>query len=84
MNLRNMTLIGLTALATLAATTADARRYYSRYDGYGAYARYSPSGRYYSPARSYPSGPASMRFELGSGWNNGSLPPSQYGRPDQW
>ena len=87
-------LIGGVAALVLTATavaSADARSRHHRYyhAGYGAYAyapgyvgvRVAPRSYYYG-AR--PSGPSSMNFELGSGWNNGSLRATQYGRPNHW
>ena len=80
------------ALTVTAAATADAksRKHYRHYSaGYGAYA-FAPGNvgygvaprRYYGARR--PTGPASMDFELGSGWNNGSVRATQYGRPNHW
>ena len=78
MKLRNIILIGATVAATVATTAAEARRYYRHHSGYAAYARVYPAGRY------HPTGPASTNFELGSGWNNGTQRPTQYGRPGHW
>jgi hypothetical protein len=71
------TLVAVSALAlsALIVTSASARNYHHRYHrGHHAFA-YAGHG---------PSGPMSLRFQNGSGWNNGRLDRRQYGRPDHW
>jgi hypothetical protein len=70
--------IGAIALSVPIVTSASARSYHHRHHhgyhaGYHAFAQ----GR-------VPSGPASLRFQNGSGWNNGRLDRRQYGRPGHW
>ena len=74
MDLRKVLMISVAALATTAftASTASARYYHRAHRGYMAYDQYRPSG------------PASLRFQNGSGWNNGRIDHNQAGRPDHW
>jgi hypothetical protein len=71
-------LLGVAALAMLSvmADSAWARAHHHEHhhSGYAAFAR----------GGSAPSGPSSLRFQNGSGWNNGRLDKRQYGRPGHW
>jgi hypothetical protein len=54
------------------------------YDSYAyapGYRSYGSSGRRGNHVRS---GPGSLEFQNGSGWNNGRLDRRQYGQPDHW